>query len=320
LFLAKAGLSAAAPASVAPASAASASAAPKAAVSSSSVPVGWPKRAYIQTFDTVPPDYQIVVDELKARGVTVILRTTEQLVHRPLSEWDLKTTDLVVGNFDHSRLATKRLGLHLPTPPDYPVCLQPLLHRRVWASTLGEVRKWLRDPKNAGVSVFIKPSLNAKEFAAIVEPKDAMIDSLLDGVEGVMNGLPSDTPVYCSDCVQMLSEFRVYVVDGVIRATCQYRGTTATEHALDMKVVESAVKTLCDSEEGRDLTGFGIDFAVLKKADGALVTALVEVNDGYSLGRYKGLSPKDYTDLLVARWARLVNPPAGASTSAAAKK
>jgi hypothetical protein len=36
------------------------------------------------------------------------------------------------------------------------------------------------------------------------------------------------------------------------------------------------------------------------------VTCLVEVNDGYSLGWYEGLSGKDYTDLLITRWAELL--------------
>ena len=51
----------------------------------------------------------------------------------------------------------------------------------------------------------------------------------------------------------------------------------------------------------------GMDFAVVGNKDGSNTTCLVEVNDGYSLGRYKGLSGKDYTDLLITRWRTLVN-------------
>lgn len=39
----------------------------------------------------------------------------------------------------------------------------------------------------------------------------------------------------------------------------------------------------------------------MKQPDGALQTCLLEVNDGYSLGVYPGISGKDYTDLLISR-------------------
>ena len=46
-----------------------------------------------------------------------------------------------------------------------------------------------------------------------------------------------------------------------------------------------------------------MDFGILSSGE----TCLVEVNDGYSLGRYDGISGADYTDLLIARWRQLVS-------------
>eukprot|EP00971_Amphidinium_carterae_P328252 6460029-Amphidinium_carterae.1 len=37
------------------------------------------------------------------------------------------------------------------------------------------------------------------------------------------------------------------------------------------------------------------------------VTGLVEVNDGFSLGHYAGISASDYTDLFIARWCELLH-------------
>jgi hypothetical protein len=57
------------------------------------------------------------------------------------------------------------------------------------------------------------------------------------------------------------------------------------------------------------LAGCSLDFAVMKKkVDGVdtFLTTLIEVNDGFALGYYEGVSPKDYTDLLIARWAQLL--------------
>ena len=126
-----------------------------------------------------------------------------------------------------------------------------------------------------------------------------MLETLLFGIPGVMEALAPDTPVHCSEVVRMEEEFRVYVVEGQIRALCQYKGEKYETPRVDLEVIKAAVAAFyADSH----LAGFGIDFAVIAKEDGTIATCLVEVNDGYSLGRYEGLSGKDYTDLLALRW------------------
>ena len=107
----------------------------------------------------------------------------------------------------------------------------------------------------------------------------------------------------------MLSEFRVYVVNGEIRNICHYLGTKPGQPGyieLDTDIVKEAVKIFCESDEGKHIAGFGMDFAVINKSNGVFATSLVEVNEGFSLGRYEGLSGKDYTDLLIARWGSLM--------------
>jgi len=51
-----------------------------------------------------------------------------------------------------------------------------------------------------------------------------MLETLLFGIPGLTDGLPMDTPVYCSELVKFHSEFRVYVINGEIKAICQYTG------------------------------------------------------------------------------------------------
>ena len=132
-----------------------------------------------------------------------------------------------------------------------------------------------------------------------------MLDCLINGIPGVMLGLPKDLPVHCAEKINMESEYRVFVVNGEIRAICHYKGDPNLK--IDLDIVKQSVKTLNESDEGRQLTGMGMDFAVMLLKDGSKITCLVEVNDGYSLGWYHGLSGKDYTDLLIARWRSLVN-------------
>ena len=74
---------------------------------------------------------------------------------------------------------------------------------------------------------------------------------------------PATFPVLCSEIVNFVSEYRVYVVQGVVRGICRYKGPDTPP--LDNEIVEAAVRTLFESEEGKDLKGCGLDFAVMKK-------------------------------------------------------
>lgn len=47
--------------------------------------------------------------------------------------------------------------------------------------------------------------------------------------------------------------------------------------------------------------GYAIDFGVLSTGE----TALVEMNDGFSVGAY-GINQEDYTDMVMARWEELL--------------
>ena len=136
----------------------------------------------------------------------------------------------------------------MPSPPDYPHCLEHLLYRKMWSSTLGEVQNTLKsDPET---KFFMKPSQETKAFSGGIYT--------LDDIEGFINGIP-DVPEYpawgeslaihCSELVQMIAEYRVYVVKGDIRAICQYIGSS--DAVLDKSVVEKAVKSLGESEESR---------------------------------------------------------------------
>ncbi len=88
----------------------------------------------------------------------------------------------------------------------------------------------------------------------------------------------------------------MYVIGDRIVSLDRYRGDPTI--TLDMAIVEEALQTLSAAHEAP--AAFGIDFGVL--ADGQ--TALVEMNDGYSLGAYQ-ITALLYTDLLMARWREL---------------
>lgn len=51
--------------------------------------------------------------------------------------------------------------------------------------------------------------------------------------------------IYCSELVKMITEYRVYVVNGEIRQVCHYKGPK--EFTLNMEEVKNAVKILTES-------------------------------------------------------------------------
>ena len=148
----------------------------------------FPRRALIQQWDgAFPPDYQLVADELQCRGIPVVGATTQEFLSGRVS---LAKSDLVVGDFMWTRHALKQLSVPMPAAPDYPDCLSHLLHRKIWNSTLREIKLFLDTPSDdKPAQVFIKPAVDAKAFAAIIEPRDQMLDALFYGIPSVMEPL-----------------------------------------------------------------------------------------------------------------------------------
>ena len=320
----------------------------------------FPARVFIQVFTEkefggkmiIPPEGKLVAEEMKSRGIPVVFKTSEEIFRK---EFPLTLDDLVVGDFDWIRKSMKQLGIPMPIAPDYPQCLEHLLNRKIWFTTLGEVEEYL---KTTTKDIFIKPAVDVKAFSGLIEPKEQMLQYVLEQ-------FPRSFPVVCSELAEFVSEYRVYVVNGEIKGVGHYRGPKEKE--LDMKIVEDAVKILSQSDEGKELKGCSLDFAVMRistekpqetkepnssedkqmkpeeqkteiknpeeieannkiaeekpqdskesgstednKAvpdDATYLTTLIEVNDGFALGWYEGVSAKDYTDLLIERWKELL--------------
>jgi hypothetical protein len=229
------------------------------------------------------PEIHAVQGELQRRGLPCALFTAKRVLRRQLP---LARDVFVAGYIPTLLQALRQLGIEPPEPNDYPLCLRPYLRRRVWESTVGAVQARLEEEREP---VFVKPKGRTKRFTG------AVFDSYHDVWQ--FQGVSRRQPVYCSEVVTWRSEHRVYVVRGRIADVRPYRGDTAVEP--DRVVIEEAIALLEASGEG--WAGYGIDFGVL--SDGA--TALVELNDGFGLGCYD-LEPPAYTDLLLARWAELV--------------
>lgn len=191
---------------------------------------------------------------------------------------------LVAGGIPAVVKALSRLDIEVPFLPAIPDSLHTFAGRKVWHSTLGEIRTHFTggQPK----PVFFKPvPTDRKLFNGTVAK--VFRDLILTAAH------PADLPVFCSELVSFVSEYRVFVLQREIIGCKHYKGDYRI--APDFGVIDAAVAAF----EGCP-AAYGIDFGITK--DGK--TLLVEVNDGYSLGCY-GLGETRYARMLEVRWREL---------------
>lgn len=186
---------------------------------------------------------------------------------------------LVLGYIGDVHKALVKMGIPIPPSEDYPDVLKPYLGRGIWGGTLSDIRG-----RNLP-GVFVKPQAQ-KLFTGFVW-KGTHDDRIR------LATYPDETPCWFADPVEFVSEYRVYVIDGLIAAVRQYRGDWSV--APSKVVVDGAVNAFVKS--GKAPRGCAIDFGVTDQGR----TLLVEVNDGFALGNY-GLNHLAYARLVEARW------------------
>ncbi|RYD88657.1 MAG: DUF4343 domain-containing protein [Sphingobacteriales bacterium] len=175
----------------------------------------------------------------------------------------------------------EHLGIQLPDEDmSYPESLRGYLGRNIWTSTADEIAA---DPTKW--DVFIKPKSDLKRFTG--KHIRGIADLRNIGDQG------RNTPVWVSEPVRFMREWRVFVRYGRIMGIRPYKGDYRVHY--DVAVIESAIRDFAGAP-----AGYAIDFGVTD--DGR--TLLIEVNEGYSIGAY-GLYYTDYAKLLSARWAQL---------------
>lgn len=228
----------------------------------------------------------------------------EQLPHQPISTEDLlaRTTwgpaDLFVGSVPTTLHLLDCMGLARPEPNYYPEALRDHLHRDIRPCTRGEVAPdgtleapgglsaWMRTP--AGRRFY--KSQAWKGYTGRMITRESDLQEFLE--------LPADEPLWSAAPVIWIAEFRVYVIQGRILAISRYDEGEA-ERELDRAIVQAGIDRLTALPETP--AAYAIDWGVLDNGK----TALVEMNDGWAIGAYSGLSSRDYFELLTVRWKEL---------------
>ena len=202
----------------------------------------------------------------------------EDIPSLPKHDW------MPVGTVEFCRAAMAHQRIDEPSVSTYPDSLMPFLGRTVWASTAIQVRISKRP-------VFVKP-MQAKRFTGFVWPHGG-----LDQQE--FQGIPDHSPVWCSQVVSFASEWRFYVYRGEVVGAGRYDDGADDAPVPDQ---ETVLEMVDQYQRNGAPAGYGLDVGV----DQGRRTLLVEVNDGWALGLYKGTcSPQDYLRLLEARWLEI---------------
>jgi len=174
-----------------------------------------------------------------------------------------------IGSVEWTRCHAVWVSVHLPDMPTYPAELWPWLGRNVRTAVFSD----------AAWHDFVKP-IRCKAFTGAIRSEVTELVS------------PGE-PVWICEPVQFVAEWRLYILRGRVATWAQYGEGDDAEPDL------AAVAQMLQAWPGP--AGWALDVGRL--ADGRQV--LVEANDGWALGFYKGADPVAYLEVISARWAEL---------------
>lgn len=201
----------------------------------------------------------------------------------------LSDKDMVVGNIPGIYSVLEGLGKALPDICDYPQELDAFLFRKVEVSTVNAL---LFKVAVDGQILFAKPYDSLKLFTGQV----------FDSFTGMslLRSLDSDTKIYISPPVDLKAEFRVYVTQGSVVGISRYDDSIVEDLQIDMNVVNDAVGII--ESEGNYPVSYSLDFGLLSSGE----TCLIEMNDGFAIGKYKDISDSMYFKFLYNRWFEII--------------
>ena len=176
-----------------------------------------------------------------------------------------------IGSVEWTRAYAAGLGVALPEPETYPEKLRRWLQRSVRLS-----RFRYTEPHE-----FVKPA-HCKAFTGAIRSE-------------IAEAVDPDEVCWICEPVQFVAEWRLYILRGQVATWAQYGEGDDAEPDL------AQVAEMLAAWPGP--AGWALDVGRL--ADGRQV--LVEVNDGWALGFYKGADPKAYLAVIAARWEEMSN-------------
>ena len=195
----------------------------------------------------------------------------------------LDSQTLVVGGTVTVHTALRQIGVEIPRPLNVPQPLLLFAGRRIWETTLAEVRnEFIAGPAEP---LFVKPLVETKSFAGCVLTGSTDLNTL--------QHLGDEVRLQAAEPVAFVSEWRYYIHWSSIIGLAHYHGDWSL--VPDSAVVRKAVSSYSGAP-----VAYSLDFGVT--ADGR--TLLVEANDAFALGAH-GIDAVAFAKMLEDRWLEI---------------
>ena len=241
------------------------------------------KKAYIQILDG---EFVNDASFYYYHGLKFLNIPIELIEDRDLGKTVIDKDTIVVAGVPATLKIFQRLGVTPPKPIDIPLELVNYCGRWVITTTIKDAL----DNSELQYPLFVKPAQKGKLFnGQIISCKEE-----LEMLRYCDEEMDLETPIFISEKVKFISEFRSFVLKGQILDCRKYSGDY--KKVPDFSIIENAVKDFVSSP-----IAYSIDFGVTE--DGR--TLLIECNDAYSLGPY-GLNNLDLTRMFIYRWKEIV--------------
>ena len=185
--------------------------------------------------------------------------------------------DVIIGSVQSISEFFKGCGIEVPEYLGYPEELKPYLGRKIIETTF-------EDAHRHQFPIFIKPSKGVKRFTGCLVETGRQLGYLRD-----FDKVEDSDPVFLSDPIDFLSEFRCFVHEDKLKGIQFYLGdfTLFPDVSVIQKMIEDYTTANC---------AYTLDVGVTPSG----ATFLVEINDMWAIGSY-GFNAKDYVLMCVRR-------------------
>lgn len=220
-------------------------------------------------------------DWTRSAYVGFLARGMKVKVFEFIEDVPVARNQIVVAGVDETYKYLAQLGIIPRRTMNVPEELMKYAERKIEYMTMGEFMKDERLP------IFVKPNDRVKQFTAGVV-------SEAWNKRFSFQSVAEDVGVLVSEVIDIVSEYRCYVIEGELVGIKHYLGDIRIFP--DVNVIDGCIRDLKDAP-----AGYSVDVGVTAQGR----TVLVEVQDGWSLGNY-GLEDGLYCRLLMKRWMELL--------------
>ncbi len=196
--------------------------------------------------------------------------------------------DIVVGSVESTKAFWNAVGIEAPKYIGYPKSLDDFYGRTIKRTRFGKITV-------DDLPIFIKPANGVKEFTGFVLEK---ITTLRD-INLYYPEVNSDTEIYTSDVVNIISEYRCFVHKNKLVGIKHYDGDFT--RFPDVFTIESMMQKYYEDSP----VSYTLDVGLIRDGN-SFKTILIEINDFWAIGGY-GLDGKTYVRMLIDRFQEIKN-------------